>query len=170
VAFFALGKVAVNGSDRLRVALRPTWTSSAPSAMDHRFVDDVAQYESGSFYRRELPCILAALKLIDVTKVEAIVVDGYVYLDDDESPGLGAYLYAELVGACPIVGVAKTSFRGGHRSVVPVKRGASEVTLYVSALGITLSEAAPNIEVMHGKFRMPTLLTLLDRETKTWSS
>ncbi len=137
--------------------------------MFHTYVDDVEPYESGSFYKRELPCILAVLKLVDLTDVEAIVVDGYVYVDDNERPGLGARLYAELDGAYPVVGVAKTSFRGVGESAVPVKRGASDVPLYVSALGVSLGHAASNIETMHGKFRMPTLLALLDRETKTWA-
>jgi deoxyribonuclease V len=143
------------------------WGSADPAAVHDTFVHDVEPYESGSFYKRELPCISAVLKLVDLTDVEAIVVDGYVYLDDHERPGLGAHLYAELEGMHPVIGVAKTSFRGVTEAAIPVKRGASEVPVFVSAIGMSLGDAARNIESMHGKFRIPTLLTLLDRATKT---
>src|SRR5215469_8350996 len=52
----------------------------------------VAEYRPGEFYLRELP--LRAV-LADVGPLRLVVIDGYVDLDPDGRPGLGAYLHAE---------------------------------------------------------------------------
>ncbi|WP_431823318.1 endonuclease V [Burkholderia sp. F1] len=60
-------------------------------------VDGLASYIPGKFYLRELPCILELLKHVDYP-LECIVVDGYVTLGADESPGLGMKLWQHLDG------------------------------------------------------------------------
>src|SRR6188474_2303617 len=66
------------------------------------------EYESGAFYRRELPYLTAALAVL-TTSPRIIVVDGYVWLTPGR-PGLGAHLHAALGGGVEIVGVAKRNF------------------------------------------------------------
>ena len=61
-----------------------------------KIVDGVAPYESGSFYKRELPCIVSLLQDLDVRDISRIVIDGFVYLDDEGGYGLGGHLYERL--------------------------------------------------------------------------
>ena len=102
------------------------WLAEKPSATHILKIPVAAEYIPGQFYKRELPCILEILKLSDLSKVTAIIVDGYVVLDDEEKNGLGGYLYEELRQQIPIVGVAKRSFHSLKEKVVPITRGAKD--------------------------------------------
>ncbi|MBL0743492.1 endonuclease V [Chryseolinea lacunae] len=141
------------------------WQAATPTQIISTDVDDVADYEPGNFYKRELPCILKLLEQIDLTTLDVIVVDGYVHLNDDGKAGLGAHLFEALGGKIPVVGVAKTSFHNNTRNVVPVLRS-SKNPLFVTAIGTALPAAAASVQNMHGPFRMPTLLKVLDQETR----
>ena len=85
------------------------WTdaSGAQSLVAH--IAAVAPYEPGQFYRRELPCLLAALER-SPWPLEMVVIDGYVWLGSEQRPGLGAHLYEALESEIPVIGVAKTAF------------------------------------------------------------
>ena len=122
---------------------------------------EVADYEPGSFYKRELPLIL---KLLDTVTPEpsTVVIDGYVQLDEDGRKGLGAHLFESLGGRVPVIGVAKSAFKGSPHAVA-VQRGDSQRALYVTAAGVDKEEAADCIRSMHGEFRQPTLLKRVDR-------
>jgi deoxyribonuclease V len=128
--------------------------------------DNIADYTPGEFYKRELPCILSLLTQIDLTAVEVIVVDGYVFLDDDAKLGLGGYLYAALDDKISVIGIAKSNFKTIERLKQPLLRGDSGNPLFITAIGIDLKTATDNIARMHGPFRFPTLLKLLDQMTK----
>ena len=91
-----------------------------------------------------------------------IVIDGYVWLGDDQAPGLGAHLHRAIGGRSAVIGVAKTRFLSA-RPVEEVHRGSSRVPLYVTAVGLDLSESARCIREMHGPYRIPTLLKRVDR-------
>ncbi len=124
-------------------------------------VDAVAPYEPGAFYRRELPCLLAVLARAGVP-IDTAFVDGYVWLDDRDTPGLGAHLYEALGRRTAVIGVAKTAFRGAG-AAIEVVRGAGHKPLYVTAAGTDAATAAARVAAMHGPFRMPTLLRRVDR-------
>jgi deoxyribonuclease V len=124
---------------------------------------DVAAYEPGAFFRRELPCLMAVLELV-AEPLDAIVIDGYVWLAAGQ-PGLGAHLHRALDGRVPIIGVAKTAFRDAPAR--EVMRGSSRRPLYVTAEGVSVEEAARCIESMHGAHRIPTLLGEVDRLGRT---
>ena len=64
-------------------------------------------YESGAFYKRELPCIVSLLDKIVLRPGDIIIVDGYVTLDNEGKIGLGGYLYEVLKEQFPVVGIAK---------------------------------------------------------------
>ena len=49
-------------------------------------IREVEPYQSGQFYRRELPCILAVLKSLPELP-QVIIIDGYVWLGERQ-PGL----------------------------------------------------------------------------------
>jgi deoxyinosine 3'endonuclease (endonuclease V) len=123
---------------------------------------DIAPYVSGQFYKRELPCILSLLQQIDLKHCKAIVIDGFVVLDDKGGKGLGGYLYERLKKKIPVIGVAKNDFSKDFNSKRAIQRGNSKKPLFVTAMGMDVHTAARHIETMHGKFRIPTLLKKVD--------
>ncbi|NMH27929.1 endonuclease V [Flavobacterium silvaticum] len=125
-----------------------------------------AEYVPGEFYKRELPCILSILKKVDMDAIEAIVVDGYVFLDDDSKLGLGGHLYESLHRKYPVTGVAKTNFVSVKDKKKELFRGESKNPLYITAIGIDLENATQNISHMSGEYRNPKLLKQLDMLTK----
>jgi deoxyribonuclease V len=140
------------------------WREGVPTAS---FVERIAQvepYEPGAFYKRELPCLLQVLvkahTMIQPQKLEMVLVDGYVSLGPSH-PGLGARLYEALGGKIAVVGVAKTRFEGADAA--EVLRGDSKSPLYVTTAGLDREVGAKLIELMHGPFRLPTLLKYVDR-------
>jgi deoxyribonuclease V len=136
------------------------WTAARPESELREFIERVEPYESGSFYKRELPCLLKLLKpLKDL--VDTVIVDGYVWLGPENRPGLGAHLFAALDGEVSVIGVAKNPFRGATNSQL-VLRGRSMRPLYVTAAGMDVIVAARNVQEMHGPHRIPTLLKRVD--------
>ena len=89
-----------------------------------------------------------------------IVVDGYVDLDPDGRPGLGAHVHEEF--GVPVVGVAKTAFAAATHAA-RVYRGQSGRPLFVTAAGMTIADAAGLVAGMAGKFRLPDALKRVDR-------
>ena len=140
-----------------------SWSAAYADAEHTRTIEEVAAYVPGQFYRRELPCLLALLAELDErSELGPIVIDGYVYLDEHDKPGLGRYLYDALERRIPIIGVAKTPFRA-NKAAREVLRGTSRQPLYVTAVGVDPELAARNVQGMHGRFRFPTMLKRVDR-------
>lgn len=137
------------------------FTDETPAEVLLSTIERVEEYEPGAFYRRELPCLLAVLSLVKAP-LEAVVIDGYVWLSRDRRPGLGARLHDALGGAIPVIGVAKTGFAGSDFAV-PVLRGASSKPLFVTAVGADPGLVAEWIRGMHGEYRVPTLLKRVDQ-------
>lgn len=146
------------------------WRSSQPLRVICDCVENPREeYVPGQFYKKELPCILRVLQQLsdqERTALDAIIVDGFVYLDDQKRPGLGRRLYDTLEYKIPVVGVAKTNFASIDELKVPVLRGESSKPLYVTSVGIPLSEAASAVQSMDGIYRMPTLLKLVDHYSR----
>jgi deoxyribonuclease V len=131
-------------------------------------VSSVAPYEPGEFFRRELPALHAVLDdMHDAEDIELLVVDGYVDLDPDGRPGLGAYAHQEF--NIPVIGVAKSRFLTATHAV-PVVRGGSERPLFVTAAGIKLNDAAGLVRSMSGQHRIPEALRLVDQLARRGSS
>ncbi len=127
---------------------------------------DVEEYVSGEFYKRELPCILSLLSKIELEKITAIIIDGFVFLNDENKFGLGAYLYEKLDKKIPIIGVAKKDFATIQNNRLELYRGKSKNPLFITSVGIDLVQASQKIREMNGEYRIPTLLKKLDRLTK----
>lgn len=117
----------------------------------------VAAYQPGAFWRRELPALRAVLAMTEPP--DLLVVDGYVQLDPDGTPGLGGHVHAEL--GVPVIGVAKTAFRGATHAI-EVLRGRATRPLYVTAAGIPPAEAAELVRGMAGPYRLPDALRRVD--------
>lgn len=143
------------------------WTDTRVANTWIEYISGAPAYEPGAFYKRELPCILAVLNTLDLAAVQAIIIDGYVVLDDTGKPGLGTYLYNALDQRIPVIGVAKTTYANNEAHVTEVLRGQSERPLYVTAVGMPREEAAAGIRAMAGEYRIPTLLKQLDSLTRT---
>lgn len=142
------------------------WTSDIPTEIIEITTAEVLDYEPGFFYKRELPCILEALQKVDLTTIDTIIIDGYVFVDDDFAHGLGGYLYEALDRKIPVVGIAKTKFQRNTSTAVEIFRGESKNPLFVSSIGVALDFAAQKTKAMHGNFRLPHLLKLMDQKTK----
>jgi deoxyribonuclease V len=139
------------------------WTDATPTRVCSLKLENIAPYESGAFYKRELPCLLAILETIPETiaePIDCLVVDSYVFLDSSGRLGLGARLHEALQRQIPVVGVAKTEFLGAPS--VAVLRGESKQALFVSSIGMDLQVAAQFVQQMHGAHRLPTLLKAVD--------
>jgi deoxyribonuclease V len=85
-----------------------------------KVISVIEDYVPGCFFRRELPCILAILEIIE-EEIDTVIIDGYVNLGD--KPGLGLHLWEALGGRKKVIGVAKKYFRGSD--AVNVFRGNS---------------------------------------------
>lgn len=120
-------------------------------------VAHVLPYRPGEFYLRELPPLRALLA--SIARPRLVVVDGYVDLDPDGRPGLGAHVHAEF--GMPVIGVAKSPFRTASHAV-PVLRGDSARPLLVTAAGLRLADAADLVSHMAGRFRVPDALRRAD--------
>ncbi len=140
------------------------WADEQARHVYHSRIYKIEDYEPGRFYKREMPCILQLLQEHRLHP-KIIVIDGFVYLGDESSHGLGMYLYKAVGGNIPIVGVAKTPFKGtSPRS--EILRGKSSKPLFITAVGIDVESAKAHVLSMNGKYRIPTLLKLADRECR----
>ncbi|MEZ0128697.1 endonuclease V [Flavobacterium sp. LBUM151] len=142
------------------------WNESENFKIHTEIIDNVEEYIPGEFYRRELPCIMSLLNQIDLKTVDVIIVDSFVYLDDEKKYGLGGHLYEKLNKEIPIIGVAKTNFASIEKDKIDILRGDSQKPLFITAIGIELDDVVQKVASMAGEFRIPTLLKELDRLTK----
>ncbi len=142
------------------------WNDEEPKEIITCVATNVLPYVSGEFYKRELPCVLELLKQVDLQTLEAIIVDGHCYVNNDYKLGLGGYLYEALNKKTPIIGVAKRGFIHTEKLCKEVLRGESNNPLYVSAIDYNLEEAIAKVKNMQGEFRMPTILKIVDQHTR----
>lgn len=143
------------------------WADETPSQTYTAIIKDVQPYVSGEFYKRELPCILKVLEQVPLHSLEAIIVDGHVFVDNDKKYGLGGYLWEALDEKIPVIGIAKKSFIHTEKVATPVKRGTSDNPLYISCIGIEKEMVLEKTQLLHGPHRMPTILKLVDSISRT---
>jgi deoxyribonuclease V len=150
-------------SGRVAAVAFHDWTDSRPAAEYYTEITHAEPYRSGRFYLRELPGLLEIIEKVG-ERPEMIVVDGYAWLGKDR-PGLGARLWEALDRSVPVIGVAKSSFKGAP--ALEVEHGGSWRHLYVTAAGVDQEKAAEAIRSMHGGHYMPELLRRADRLART---
>ncbi len=126
-------------------------------------IRQINDYIPGEFYKRELPCILRVYSLVK-EDIDLAIVDGFVMLGQGKK-GLGGYLFEALEKNIPVIGVAKTYFKGSE-DYVEVCRGISKNPLYVSSIGVDLGYAAELIKTLEGKNRIPDVLKRVDNLTR----
>lgn len=140
------------------------WTSPDPLAQFTHGDGPAADYEPGAFWRRELPLLLSVLNMTP-ERPDALLIDGYVFLDGDGREGLGAHLFAALGGTTPVVGLAKTRFSDADAWAARIRRQSTLRPLYVTAVGIALGDAAEAVASMPGA-RLPDLCRLADQTAR----
>ncbi|MBO9685235.1 MAG: endonuclease V [Mitsuaria chitosanitabida] len=118
----------------------------------------------GALDLRELPCVL---QLLGEHKLEPelIVIDGFVHLDADDTPGVGQHLFEALGGKVAIVGLSKKSLPG-LSAQFEVMREEESPPLIVTSVGIDIGAAKVRVRSMHGRKRVPTLVKLAARLAK----
>jgi deoxyribonuclease V len=159
-ALFAATDVHYPSSGGARAALVLARDARFASVVAERVADlgEVAEYEPGRFFLRELPALQAVLD--GVSGLSLLIVDGYVDLEPHgRRPGLGAHCYQAF--GVPVIGVAKTRFRAATHAV-EVCRGGALRPLLVTAVGLDLGEAADLVAGMAGPFRLPDALKRVD--------
>ena len=137
------------------------WADEIPSGKFFSKLTNVEEYVSGEFYKRELPCLLKLLAEHSLNP-NIIVIDGYVYLNENNKAGLGRYLFDVLDEKVSVIGVAKNPLKISNKNEA-LLRGESLKPLYISSEGISVINAKKCINNMHGKYRFPSLLKLVDR-------
>ena len=141
------------------------WSAAAADRQETAVIREVAPYQPGEFYRRELPCLFGVLE--KGPAVDVIIIDGYVWLENDR-PGLGAHLYRALDERIIVVGGAKPRYAGASRAIA-IRRGGSQSELFVTSAGTEVQQAADRVFHMHGPHRIPTLLKEVDRLARTYA-
>jgi len=140
-------------------AARAAAVIAADAAFSHlvagrvRLVPDAGPYQPGQSCLRELPPLRAVPG--GLTQMALLAAGGYADLDPDGRPGRGARAHAGF--AVPVTGVAKSAFRTATHAIA-VLRGASARPLYVTAAGMTRTDAAGLIRHMTGRHRRPDAL------------
>ncbi|GAB4087242.1 endonuclease V [Myceligenerans cantabricum] len=151
-----------DGGARAALIVCPTAVFSEVIEEHTAEVREVAEYRPGNFYERELPPLRSLLSGSGARPLDLLVVDGYVTLDPDGRPGLGAHVHTE--GLAPVViGVAKTRFRAATHAIDVVRGTTSKRPLFVTAAGMALDHAADLVGQMAGSARYPDALRKVDR-------
>lgn len=118
----------------------------------------------GSLDLRGLPCVMHLLREHSLAP-EILMLDGFVHLDADETPGLGQHLHQALGGKVPVIGVSKKGLPG-LTAQFEVLREDEAPPLWVTCAGIDIGAAKARLRAMHGRKRVPTLLKLVARLAK----
>ncbi len=169
----------VDNTAYVALGLFEEWSSDTFAKVILKKIENVAPYESGAFYKREMPCIIAALNEAAITdNIDTLVIDGFVHLSKTRI-GLGMHLYNALTrtpitdskfASIKIIGIAKTKFKGCEEVSKPLIRGSlASNPLYITAVGISLDEAVTIVKNMHDKARIPTLANAIDRHARDFA-
>lgn len=160
--FLALDVQYISNTGFVAGVLFNHWQDSSPKEIIHHKEENIQEYIPGEFYKRELPCLFGLVHTLNLSKLEVIIIDGFVLLNDDGKPGLGMFLYNALNKKIPVIGVAKSGFYNNELNTLKIYRGQSQSPLFISSVGIDKEVAADYIKNMHGEFRIPTLLKMVD--------
>ncbi len=140
------------------------WDSPEATKAYLTHVAHVEKAARGELDLRELSCVMQLLREHRL-EPELILIDGFVHLDVNETPGLGQHLFQALGGMTPVIGVSKTS-RPSLSEQFEVMREEETRPLTVTCAGIDIGAAKARLRAMHGRKRVPTLLKLVARLAK----
>ena len=129
-------------------------------------VPHVEKPAKGELDLRALPWLIQVLEANGL-QPEVIVLEGFVHLDAQDTPGLGRRLHDALAGRTAVIGVSKSGFKGTDTpDQFCVFREDETPPLIVTCEGIDLGAAKARVRMMHGRKRVPTLVKLAARIAK----
>ncbi|WQJ53336.1 MAG: hypothetical protein [Wendovervirus sonii] len=145
------------------------WTDKTPAMHISCDTDIQSEYISGQFYRRELPCIQALLETLDMNEIDTIIVDGFYSLGENH-PGLGQHLYEDYLvpkgfGNIEVVGISKSYMFNCENFSFIVNRPSSKHPLYVNGSNPN-TDYGLLVSSMHGRYRLPTLVKMVDQYSR----
>ena len=123
-------------------------------------VENISEYESGSFYKRELKGVESLLNKLNLDEIDLIIVDGFAKFNDGEHKSLGEHIYDKYYK--PVIGVAKKWCEFCKIKETEVYRGKSGNPLYVTVVGGNTLAAKNIISEMYGDNRIPYAIKLAD--------
>ena len=142
------------------------WAAAEGTRNYSLHIAHVEKPAKGELDLRALPWFI---QLMEANRLqpEAIVLDGFVHLDAQDTPGLGLRLHDTLGGRVAVIGVSKSVFKGTDTpDQFCIFREDETPALVVTSAGIDLGAAKARIRAMHGRKRMPTLMKLAARIAK----
>jgi exodeoxyribonuclease-5/deoxyribonuclease V len=137
-----------------------------------------SEYIPNEFYKRELPCIMQCLSMMNVNDIEIIVIDGFVWLPSDDGElkkGLGAILQDEILKQygkkVTVIGIAKNKHREDIKGCVALERGSeTKKPLFITCSNVSLTrQYALQIEKMSGGYRIPNIIKSVDSKSRQLS-
>ena len=141
------------------------WSSPEASRTYTTRVADVGKAPPrGALDLRKLPCLLQLLA-DHALEPAVILIDGFVHLDAQETPGLGQHLYRALGGRSAVIGLSRAPM-ADTPAQFEVFREEEAGPVVITCAGIDLGAAKARVRAMHGKRRVPTLLKLVARIAK----
>lgn len=157
--------VHVDGTQAQAAAVAfDAWDAPEASRTYLSRIAQVGKAPSGALDLRELPCVMQLLREHRL-EPELILIDGFVHLDADETPGVGHHLFHALGGVTPVIGVSKTG-RPDLPAQFEVMREEEARPLIVTCAGVDIGAAKVRVRAMHGRKRVPTLMKLVARLAK----
>lgn len=159
--------VAVHFEDAQATAAAVAFDAWDAAEATRTYLSRIAHVEPavrGTLDLRELPCVMQLLREHKL-EPELILIDGFVHLDADETPGLGQHIFHALGGSVPIVGISKKRLPG-LTAQFEVMREEETQPLLVTCAGIDIGAAKARLRAMHGRKRLPTLMKLVARLAK----
>ena len=142
------------------------WAAAEGSRNYALRIEHVEKPAKGELDLRALPWLV---QLLDAHRLqpEVIVLDGFVHVDAQETPGLGRRLHDTLGGRTAVIGVSKSVFKGTDTpDQFCIFREDETPALVITSAGIDLGAAKARIRAMHGRKRVPTLMKLAARIAK----
>lgn len=123
-------------------------------------VENTEEYESGSFYKRELKGVKELLSKVNIDDIDLIIIDGFAKFSDGIHKPLGEYIYDKYY--IPVIGVAKKWCEHCKVKNTEVYRGSSKNPLFVTVAGGNSNIAKKIVAEMYGDNRLPYAIKLAD--------
>ena len=142
------------------------WAAAEGTRSYSLHIAHVEKPAKGELDLRALPWFIQLLEA-NRLQPEVVVLDGFVHLDTQDTPGLGLRLHDTLGGRVAVIGVSKSLFKGADTpDQYCIFREDETPPLVITSAGIDLGAAKARVRMMHGRKRAPTLMKLAARIAK----
>lgn len=142
------------------------WDAAEAARTYVSHINHVEAAVRGALDLRELPCVMQLLREHQLAP-ELLLIDGFVHLDADETPGLGQHLFHALGSGVPVVGISKRRLPGLSAQFEVMREEEEAQPLLITCAGMDIGAAKARVRAMHGRKRVPTLMKLAARLAKS---